>query len=277
MDDEKWYREILMLHLSQNPDFEVIAFDSGKECLENLHLNPDVLSVDFHLGDTTGDTVLKTVKAYLPQANVIMVSNQENIKTAVSLLKQGAYDYLTKDEETPYKLEWLLLRVQEKKILENKVKELEGIISSKNSSDLNVIGQSQVAQNLRVKVKEAISHKHPVIITGKIGTEKEEIAKTIHFLSDLKNNSFVSFHCGSYSFDQLEKELYGDGIETSKIGNWELAQNGTLFINEVEILPVELQIKLYHKIKNPEKNGPRVILSANSDLNILNQKKNTKI
>ena len=100
VEDDAWYGEILQYHLSLNPDYEVTLFKTGKECLSNMSLQPDLVTLDFSLPDLTGDKLFKKIREVNPQLPVIMISSQEDISVAVNLLKLGVSDYLIKDEAT---------------------------------------------------------------------------------------------------------------------------------------------------------------------------------
>ena len=100
VEDDEWYGELLKYHLSLNPDYEVTLFKTAKECLSNMSLLPDLITLDFSLPDLTGDKLFKKIKERNPQLPVIMISSQEDISVAVNLLKLGASDYLIKDEAT---------------------------------------------------------------------------------------------------------------------------------------------------------------------------------
>ena len=99
VEDDPAYTKFMRYVLSLNPDFEVDFFTSGKECLNQLHKKPSVITLDYSLPDMSGEKVLKAIREFDPNINVIIVSAQEKIGTAVELLKLGAFDYITKDEE----------------------------------------------------------------------------------------------------------------------------------------------------------------------------------
>jgi len=113
VEDDEFYGEMLKHHLSKNPDYEVELYLTGKECVANLHKKPSVISLDFTLPDTTGHEVMKKIKEYDQDIPIIIVSGQEEIATAVKLLKEGAYDYLEKNEETKDRLWNSLIKIKE--------------------------------------------------------------------------------------------------------------------------------------------------------------------
>ena len=99
-EDDVWYSEILRYHLELNPEYEVKTFDSGKKLIKALHEKPDVVTLDYSLPDTNGKKLLSFLKKESPETQVVIISGRDDISTAVQLLKDGAYDYLVKDDDT---------------------------------------------------------------------------------------------------------------------------------------------------------------------------------
>src|ERR1700760_2421190 len=97
VEDDRWYGEILQYHLSLNPDYKVTRFETGKDLLDNLYLQPDLITLDFSLPDMQGDKLFKKIREINSQIPVIVISSQEKIAVAVNLLKMGVSDYLVKD------------------------------------------------------------------------------------------------------------------------------------------------------------------------------------
>ena len=104
VEDDLWYGELLVHHLTLNPDYEVRRFENARDAIANLHLAPDVITLDYSLPDMNGDEALKRLKVELPNVAVVVISGQENISTAIDILKKGAYDYIVKDDEAKERL-----------------------------------------------------------------------------------------------------------------------------------------------------------------------------
>ena len=104
VEDDDWYREFLQYILSLNPDHEVSAFASGREMLENMHRQPHIITVDYHLPDINGSELLTRIKEQQPDSDCIVISEQHSIDTVVELLKNGAYDYFVKSKDIRDKL-----------------------------------------------------------------------------------------------------------------------------------------------------------------------------
>ena len=126
VEDDEWYGEVLKYHLSLNPEFEVFLFESANECLSNLHLKPNAISIDFQLPDLNGEQLMEKIHAYNESIPVIIISGQKDITIALNLLKKGANDYLIKDDSTKDLLWNSLIKIQKSIELEEKV-ELLGI------------------------------------------------------------------------------------------------------------------------------------------------------
>ena len=131
VEDDKLYGEMLRYHLALNPDNEVLLFTTGKECVDNLYRNPDFISLDYSLPDISGLDVLQKIHAYNAKLPVVIVSGQDDVKTAVNLLKEGAYDYFVKDEDTKNRLWHSLQKVKENMLLKQEIRQLKDEIGQK--------------------------------------------------------------------------------------------------------------------------------------------------
>ena len=120
-EDDVWYSELLQYHLELNPDYEIKTFSSGKKLMNALHEKPDVVTLDYSLPDTNGKKLLSYIKKELPETEVVIISGQEDISTAVELLNSGAYDYLVKDGETKEKIWQTILHIREKSSLKKEL------------------------------------------------------------------------------------------------------------------------------------------------------------
>jgi len=124
VEDNSFYAALLEYHLKSNFNCEIHKFDSGSRCLEHLHLQPAIITLDYHLPDISGLEVLRKIKAHNIDITVIVISGQEEMETAVSLFREGAYDYLIKDEDTNDRLWQHILNIKEIMKLKQQIKEL---------------------------------------------------------------------------------------------------------------------------------------------------------
>ncbi|MCJ7936263.1 MAG: response regulator [Chryseobacterium sp.] len=126
VEDDLFFGEMLKYHMALNPDHEIFLFDSAKDCLSNLYLNPDIICTDFGLPDMKGDVLFKKIKESRPSIPVIIISGQEDIETAINFLKAGAHDYIVKNEHTKEILWNSILKLKENISLKNEVEVLKG-------------------------------------------------------------------------------------------------------------------------------------------------------
>lgn len=282
VEDDPVYSKFLKYVLGLNPDFEVDFFSNGKDCLAQLHKSPQIITLDYSLPDLKGEDILKQIKATDPSINVIIISGQENISTAVNLLKQGAYDYITKDEETKDRLLNSLNNALKNVNLVQELNHLKEEISVKYNFESSIIGSSPVIKKMFDMLSKAIKTNITVSITGETGTGKELAAKAIHYNSPRKKGKFVAVNIAAIPRDLLESELFGyekgafTGAVTRRIGKFEDANNGTLFLDEIGEMDINLQAKLLRVVQEKElsriggneviKINPRIIVATHKNL-----------
>lgn len=260
VEDDEWYGNILQYHLGLNPDYEIKRFLSARDLLNNLYLQPDLITIDFSLPDMTGDTLFKKIREALPQVPVIAISSQENITTAVNLLKMGVSDYLVKDDATKDLLWNAIIRIRENQNLKEEVAQLKEELGQKFSFDNSLIGQSQTLKKVFQLMEKAVKTNINISIKGETGTGKEVVAKAIHYNSDRKKKKFVAVNMAAIPKDLLETELFGHekgaftGAAARKIGKFEEAEGGTIFLDEIAELDLSLQSKLLRVLQERELN-----------------------
>ncbi len=258
VEDDPWYGEILDYHLSLNPDYKITRFVTGKECLEKMHLQPNLITLDFSLPDTTGDKLFKRIQEINPQIPVIMISSQENITVAVEMLKMGVKDYLVKDDATKDLLWNSIIRIRENQTLVKEVEHLKEELGQKFSFDKSLIGQSETLKKVFVMMEKAIKTNINISITGETGTGKEVVAKAIHYNSALKKKNFVAVNMAAIPKELIESELFGHekgaftGAMARKAGKFEEANGGTIFLDEIAEMDLSLQSKLLRVLQERE-------------------------
>ncbi len=270
IEDDVFYGELLKRHLSLNPDNEVFHFETGKECLQNMYLKPSMISLDYRLPDLTGMEVLKKLNEEYSDVPVIIVSGQEDIKTALDLLRKGAYDYFVKDINTKDRLWNAANKIKENLSLKSQIDELKTEIVKKYEFGKIIKGKSAVVMSVFSLMEKAVKSIITVSITGETGTGKELVAKAIHYNSVQKNHRFVGINVSAIPKDLVESELFGHekgaftGAVARKIGKFELASKGTLFLDEIAEMDLNMQTKLLRVLQ--EKEITRV--GGNSDIKI---------
>ncbi len=258
VEDDLFYGELLKRHLALNPDNEVYLFKTGKECLDKLYLKPDVVSLDYGLPDVSGDKVLKKIKEDYPELPVIIVSGQEDIQTAVRLLRGGAYDYFVKDADTKDRLWNTVNNIRRHKDLRIELDELKGEIELKYAFRNIMKGSSPALKKVFALMDKAIHSNITISISGETGTGKELVAKAIHYNSPRAKKPFIPINVSAIPNELIESELFGyekgafTGANTRKIGKFEVAEGGTLFLDEVAEMDANMQTKLLRVIQEKE-------------------------
>jgi two-component system response regulator PilR (NtrC family) len=203
-----------------------------------------------------GISALKKIKAIAPETIVIMITAYASADTAIKAMKEGAYDYITK----PFKIEEIKLII--KNALEKKNLQKENILLKRVVRDRyhfgNIIGQSPKMVVLYDLLEKVSPTKTNILITGESGTGKELVAKAIHYNSPRKEKPFVTLNCGAIPESLIESELFGhmkgaftDAIATKK-GLFEVADEGTIFLDEISELPLLMQVKLLRVLQDKE-------------------------
>ncbi|GHB79672.1 sigma-54-dependent transcriptional regulator [Persicitalea jodogahamensis] len=258
VEDDPWYSRILEYHLSLNPDYKITLFDSAKDFLANLHLQPDLITLDLSLPDMSGAALYDKIKEVNPGLPVIVISSQENISVAVDLLKKGVNDYLVKDDNTKDLLWKSIIRIRENQSLRKEVEQLREELGQKFTFEKTIIGQSNALKKVFSMMEKAIKTNINVSITGETGTGKEVVAKAIHYNSDRRKKNFVAVNMGAIPSDLIESELFGHekgaftGAVTRKVGKFEDANGGTIFLDEIAELNLTLQTKLLRILQERE-------------------------
>jgi len=257
-EDDKWYSELLQYHLSLNPDWSVSNVHCGKDLVKAISQQPQVVTLDYSLPDMDGDELLKIIKTESPQTEVIVVSGQENVSTAIGLLKQGAYDYLVKDEDTKDRLWKTITNINENRALKKEVEVLRKEVGKKYDFSKTIIGSSKQIKNVFGLLEKASQNNINVSISGETGTGKEVVAKAIHYNSSRRKQKFIAVNVSAIPADLIESELFGHekgaftGAISRRIGKFEEAQDGTLFLDEIGEMDINMQAKLLRVLQERE-------------------------
>ena len=282
VEDDDWYNRLLVHTLSLNPDYEITNFFNGKDLLNNLHEEPDVLTLDYRLPDMTGLDILKQVKEINPDIQVILISEQSDIDTVVNLLKYGAYDYIVKSKDIKERLLNTIQNIRQGVGMKKEITALRKEVQRKYSFQNSIIGESAAIKRVFELIKKAIETNITVTVTGETGTGKELVAKAIHYNSKRKENNFVPVNVAAIPAELIESELFGHekgaftGASYRRIGKFEEANGGTLFLDEIGEMDPAFQAKLLRAIQekevtrigsnSPVKTDCRIIVATNKNL-----------
>ncbi|MBI3458011.1 MAG: sigma-54-dependent Fis family transcriptional regulator [Candidatus Rokubacteria bacterium] len=272
VDDEQSMREWLTIALSQD-GFEVESAAGGEEALKVLERTPaDLALVDLRMPGLDGLETLRRIKQVDDALSVVIMTAYATAETAVQALKEGAYDYIIK----PFKVDELRHLVQkalEERRLRGENLRLRCEVEQRYQFG-NLIGKSPKMQAVFTTIARLGDSKATVLITGESGTGKELVAKAIHFNSNRKLGPFVTVNCGAIPQELMESELFGHvkgaftGAIAAKQGLFEVADDGTLFLDEVSELPLHLQVKLLRVLEDPEVRPVGGVKSVRVDVRI---------
>jgi DNA-binding NtrC family response regulator len=258
VEDDPAYTKFLKYVLGLNPDYEVEYYTTGKDCIANLYKNPAIVTLDYSLPDMPGEKVLNQIRSHDPNINVIIVSAQEKIHTAVELLKSGAYDYISKDHETKERLLNSINNARNRSSLIKEIDHLKKEISEKYEFEKSIIGTSPAIKKTFSLLEKAVQTNISVSISGETGTGKELVAKAIHYNSKRKNKPFVAVNIAAIPRELIESELFGHekgsftGAVTRRIGKFEEAEGGSIFLDEIGEMDPSLQAKLLRVLQERE-------------------------
>jgi len=281
IDDNELFAKASQHHLSLNPDNEVERFSTGKECLNGLYQKPNLIFLDYSLPDLSGIEVLKKIKHTHSEIPVVIVSGQEDVNTAVELLKEGAYDYIVKDDNAYERMWKSTNNVRENYMLRDEIDRLRQEVDHKYDFS-NIKGNSPSIKRVYKLIEKAAQTNITVSITGETGTGKELVAKAIHYNSPKKKKSLVAVNIAAIPTDLLESELFGHekgaftGAVNRRIGKFEEADDGTIFLDEIGEMDLNLQAKLLRVLQekevtrigsnNPIKINCRVVVATHRNL-----------
>lgn len=257
IEDNLIQQRLIQYAMELNPDHQVHTFGTGQECIDNLHLNPEIISLDYNLPDMRGEAVLAHIKKYNKNIRVIILSGQQEVDTAIDLLRKGADEYLTKGPQMKKRLWHSVQTLKDSILLNNEIHELKKELGSKYKYK-NIIGNSQVMQKVTDLIDKATKSNITVSITGETGTGKEVVAKSIHYNSNRHDKKFIAINMAAIPKHLMESELFGyekgafTGADNRKSGKFELADGGTLFLDEIGDLDLTLQVKLLRALQEQE-------------------------
>jgi two-component system response regulator HydG len=256
VDDERQIREACR-EVAQSLGFSTIVADSAEHAYRLLDSqNIDVALVDLRLPGAGGLDALRRIKERRPEAIVVVVTGYGTVQSAVQAMKHGAYDYVTKPFSVD-ELKMLLERVASHLKLKSENRTLREKVRSKQGFG-GIVGRAPEMEKLYRIIAKAANSVHPVLILGESGTGKEIVARSIHYTGPFRDKPFIPVDCGSLVPTLIESELFGyvkgafTGANQSKDGLMAIAEGGTIFLDEVGELPVDLQAKMLRAIQEKE-------------------------
>ena len=250
VEDDEWYREYLAYTLALDPTHTVKSFSNGKSFLSHSTEKPDIITIDYGLPDTTGAALLQEIKKKYNSAEVIVISEQDKIDTALQLLKAGAYDYFVKSKDIRERLLNTINHIKQGRQMKDRLTVLEKEVNGRHDYRKNIIGNSIAMSTVYDLIEKSLNNNLSVTIYGETGTGKEEVARAIHYNSIFKNGPFVAINMAAVPRELAESELFGHekgaftGAVAARAGKFEEANNGTIFLDEIGDMDLSLQVKL---------------------------------
>ena len=280
VDDEQSIRRLCMT-VGQGLGFACAEAETAESALELVETSPpDIVVTDLKLPSLSGADLLRKIREQLPRAETAIMTGHGSIESAVDAMRQGAYDYI----EKPFRVErlrQLLQRMAEKVRLVAENQFLRERVSTETQLD-GIVGTSSKIEDVLRMISRLKETRTPVLITGESGTGKELVARAIHFRGPLAQMPFVAVDCGALVPTLMESELFGHekgsftGALKTKAGLFQAANGGTIFLDEIGELPLELQAKLLRVLQEKEVRpvgsnvkvpvDVRVIAATNRDL-----------
>jgi len=280
VDDDADIRETMVTLLTMN-DYSVTSVADGQSAIEEVKKEKfNIVITDLMMPKMTGIDVIKNLKAIDPDLQCIVITGYATVSTAVDAMKAGAYDYLMKPFNGTEVL-MLLKRVMELQDLQAENSQLKRTLNQRYGYE-NLIGNSEGIQKVCSLIEKVAETDSTILILGESGTGKELVARTIHYNSPRKNKPLIPINCGAIPETLLESELFGHekgaftGASTTRIGRFELADGGTIFLDEIGDMSPTLQVKLLRVLQQREfervggvrtiKVDVRIIAATNIDL-----------
>ncbi|MBU4212205.1 MAG: sigma-54 dependent transcriptional regulator [Verrucomicrobia bacterium] len=256
VDDEPSILSVLSVLLKAE-GYEVVPCDGGEKAVELIKNTPfDLMISDIRMRPIDGMALLKLATEHQPSMSVLMVTGYGTVETAVESLKLGAFDYITK----PFKLDELIITVKRaleynKALTENV--QLKAQLTGQYQFE-NIVAESRAMHNVCEMIERVAPTDTTVLIYGESGTGKELVAKAIHAHSNRKTKKFLPLNCAALPEALLESELFGHakgaftGASADKEGLFEVADHGTIFLDEIDSMPLNIQAKLLRVLQDKE-------------------------
>ncbi len=258
VEDDVIFGKSILYYLSLNPENEISLFTNGKEAIAKRFENPDLIILDYNLPGMNGMEVMQNLHNFNKNFSIIIISAQSDIRIAVNLLKEGAFDYIVKDQELKDRLWMSMEKIRKLNSYEKKIVQLEAEIEKKFLINNLLVGNSSSLKSIFTFIEKATKTNINVSITGETGTGKDLVAKAIHYNSDRKGEPFVAVNVSAIPSELIESELFGyekgafTGANTRKIGKFEEASKGTLFLDEIGDMNLNMQSKILRVLQENE-------------------------
>ena len=257
IEDDPDYAELLKYQLHRLSGPHIQHFETGEDALDHLDEAPDLVFLDIVLPGLSGLDILRKIKQAKPDLPVAMVSAQTDVNVALEAIRLGAYDYVTKGHDDTVKVRAIAGHIAERNALAREVDSLRAQLPARHGLEY-IVGESTAMAKVFSLIHKVLRGDLTVAIMGESGTGKELVAQAIHHNSKRRRGPFVVVNCAAIPRDLMESEFFGHekgsftGAHARKIGKFEQADGGTIFLDEVGELNLDLQAKLLRALQNRE-------------------------
>lgn len=257
IEDDMIVASVIKRILAKFDGYDIYHYTSGEESLNELKAQPEIVIIDYNLPGIDGLTLLKTVKENCPGAFIIVCSGQEDVKVVIDCINNGANHYIIKDDKLLVNLENNVRNLTMNVVLQKEVEFLKDQIIDRNKYS-NIIGNSNAVMRVLNLIQKVEKNNMMVLITGQSGTGKELVAKALHFNSARARKPFITVNMGAIPSELVESELFGHekGAFTDarerRIGKFEQAEGGTIFLDEIGEMDLGIQAKLLRILQEKE-------------------------
>lgn len=249
VEDDIVFGSIIERALNQDDWYDVTLFTTGEDLLKGLHLNPDIVSIDYNLPLMNGLEILKKVKEYDSNIATIILSGQENLEVVVEAYENGADRYIIKNDKAVVELKNSIKNLAGKVLLQREIERLQEQVLDRTKYR-TIVGESSAILKVLKLIQKVEDKNILTLITGESGTGKELVAHALHYNSSRRKKPFVAVNIGAIPSDLIESELFGHekgaftGAVGKRKGKFEEADGGTIFLDEIGEMDINLQTKL---------------------------------
>jgi two-component system, NtrC family, response regulator AtoC len=257
VEDDQFLGNLIKKTLEKLDNTDVTHFMTSEECINNLHQNPDIITIDYNLPGMNGIDLLEKIRNYNDAIQCVMVSGQEKLDVVIETYRKGACDYIIKDDNALINLENSVKSLSKAVHLRHENETLKELVIDRNKYT-NILGNSGPVLKVLRMIQKVEKSNIMVLVTGQSGTGKELVARAIHYNSPRARKPFVTVNMGAIPEDLIESELFGHekGAFTDardrRIGKFEEANEGTIFLDEIGEMDTMMQTKLLRVLQEKE-------------------------
>ena len=271
VEDDTMFGELIKMKLEENHLLDVMLFTSGEGMFREFHMQPDIVILDYFLPYKNGVQIIKELKELSEEVSVILLSGQKNVEVVVEAYNLGAKNYIIKNENALVQLDNCVKNLCYSINLKKEIESLKSQIIDHNKYS-NIVGKSEAIQQVFGLMQKIENSDVLTLITGESGTGKEVVARTVHYHSQRSRKPFVAINVAAIPDDLIESELFGyekgafTGASGRRIGKFEQANHGTIFLDEIGEIDFTVQKKLLRVLQ--EKKVSRLGSNKEIDLNV---------